>query len=195
MTQTEGAPRTPHTIDVEPTNMVERMIVNIAKVLSLGYVLSIAVTIYDIAMDKLASPTVWVYDVVTTAIAVSFVIGGSWALQRHEHIRITALFDRYPERRRRMFDAIGYAGALVYLFVVMWFSWRLASEAVITWEVGGSAWAQPTPVVVKVSMFLGTLLMLVQGGMNLRKVLLGAGPTPWWATASPTGSPVAWVPT
>ena len=183
MTQTEGAPRPPHTIDVEPTNMVERMIVNIAKVLSLGYVLSIAVTIYDIAMDKLATPTVWVYDVVTTAIAVSFVIGGSWALQRHEHIRITALFDRYPERRRRMFDAIGYAGALVYLFVVMWFSWRLASEAVITWEVGGSAWAQPTPVVVKVSMFLGTLLMLVQGGMNLRKVLVGAGPTPWWVKA------------
>jgi tripartite ATP-independent transporter DctM subunit len=183
MTQTEGGPRPPHTIDVAPTNMVERMIVNIAKVLSLGYVLSIAVTIYDIAMDKLATPTVWVYDVVTTAIAVSFVIGGSWALQRHEHIRITALFDRYPERRRRMFDAIGYAGALVYLFVVMWFSWRLASEAVITWEVGGSAWAQPTPVVVKVSMFLGTLLMLVQGGMNLRKVLVGAGPTPWWVKA------------
>ena len=154
------------------------MIANIGKVLSLGYVLSIAATIYDIAMDKLATPTVWVYDVVTTAIAVSFVIGGSWALQRREHIQITALFDRYPTRTRQICDAIGYAGALVYLFVVMWFSWRLASEAVITWEVGGSAWAQPTPVVVKVSMLLGTLLMVVQGGINLRKVMADLGPAP-----------------
>jgi tripartite ATP-independent transporter DctM subunit len=178
MAQTEQPPLVPTSADVTPTNAMERMIANIGKLLSLGYVLSIAVTIYDIVMDKLATPTVWVYDVVTTAIAVSFVIGGSWALQRREHIRITALFDRYPERARRICDAIGYAGSLVYLFVVMWFSWRLASESVMTWEVGGSAWAQPTPVVVKVSMFLGTLLMIVQGGINLRKVLADLGPAP-----------------
>lgn len=161
-----------------PAQLAERLIASIGKLLSLGYLLSIAVTIYDVAMDKFAVPTVWVYDVVTTAIAVSFVIGGSWALQRREHIQITALFDRYPLRAQRMCDAMGYAGALVYLFVVMWFSWRLASEAVITWEVGGSAWAQPTPVVVKVSMFLGTLLMIVQGGINLRKVLTDLAPVP-----------------
>lgn len=166
------------TPDFAPTNAMERLVVNVGKVLSFGYAVSILVTIYDVAMDKLATPTIWVYDVVTTAIAVSFVIGGSWALQRREHIQITALFDRYPEQRKRAFDAIGYAGSLIYLFVVMWFSWRLASEAVSIWEVGGSAWAQPTPVVVKVSMFLGTLLMIVQGGINLRKVLADLGPTP-----------------
>ncbi|MFM8989684.1 MAG: TRAP transporter small permease subunit, partial [Alphaproteobacteria bacterium] len=109
------------TPDFLPKGTVERAIVSIGKVLSLGYALSIAVTIYDVACDKLATPTIWVYDVVTTAIAVSFLVGGSWALQRREHIQITALFDRYPERRKRMFDAIGYAGSLVYLFVVMWF--------------------------------------------------------------------------
>jgi len=170
--------------DFTPTNMMERIVVNVAKVLSFGYVLSIVVTIYDVAMDKLATPTIWVYDVVTTAIAVSFVIGGSWALQRREHIQITALFDRYKPRTKQTFDAISYAGALIYLFVVMWFSWRLASEAVMTWEVGGSAWAQPTPVVVKVSMFLGTLLMIIQGGINLRKVLADLGPIPLLAKAS-----------
>ena len=170
--------------DFTPTNMMERIVVNVAKVLSFGYGLSIVVTIYDVAMDKLATPTIWVYDVVTTAIAVSFVIGGSWALQRREHIQITALFDRYKPRTKQTFDAISYAGALIYLFVVMWFSWRLASEAVMTWEVGGSAWAQPTPVVVKVSMFLGTLLMIIQGGINLRKVLADLGPMPLLAKAS-----------
>jgi tripartite ATP-independent transporter DctM subunit len=188
-------PQAPHASHDASIRWIERMIVNIGKVLSLGYVLSIAATIYEVVMDKLGVPTVWVYDVVTTAIAVSFVIGGSWALQRREHIRITALFDRYPARTQHICDAIGYAGSLVYLFVVMWFSWRLASEAVITWEVGGSAWAQPTPVVVKVSMLLGTLLMIVQGGLNLRKVMVDLGPAPLVVKAAFAGAAllVVWL--
>ena len=36
------------------------------------------------------------------------------------------------------------------------------------WEVGGSAWAQPTPVVVKVAMVLGAALMIVQMISNIR---------------------------
>jgi tripartite ATP-independent transporter DctM subunit len=157
--------------DLAPRNDIERWIVNFAKALSLAYALSIAVTIFDVTNDILDTPTIWVYDVVTTAIAVAFLIGGSYALQRREHIQITALYDRYPARVRLICDAIGYAGSLVYFFVVMWFSWRLARDAVLDWEVGGSAWGKPTPVVVKISMLLGALLMIVQGIVNLRYVL------------------------
>ncbi|MFM8989683.1 MAG: TRAP transporter large permease subunit, partial [Alphaproteobacteria bacterium] len=54
----------------------------------------------------------------------------------------------------------------------------------LDWEVGGSAWAQPTPVVVKVSMLLGTLLMIFQGAINLRRILAELGETPWQVKAS-----------
>jgi hypothetical protein len=43
----------------------------------------------------------------------------------------------------------------------------MARISVTDWEVGGSAWAQPTPVVVKVSMVLGVLLMIVQMISNI----------------------------
>ncbi|MEY4678833.1 MAG: hypothetical protein RLZZ276_482, partial [Pseudomonadota bacterium] len=52
------------TPDFAPTNAMERIVVNVGKVLSFGYAVSILVTIYDVAMDKLATPTIWVYDVV-----------------------------------------------------------------------------------------------------------------------------------
>ena len=58
-------------------NAVDRAIEAIAKALSYSFALSIVVTIYDVIADvAFSAPTVWVYDVVTTAIAVAFLIGG-----------------------------------------------------------------------------------------------------------------------
>ena len=74
-----------------PTNVVDRTIVGISKVLSGAFALSVIVTIYDVICDLVGTPTISVYDVVTSAIAVAFLIGGSYALQRREHIQISAL--------------------------------------------------------------------------------------------------------
>ncbi len=164
--------------DVTPKNAVDRMVVGIAKALSVTYALSIVVTIFDVGSDVLATPTIWVYDVVTTAIAVAFLFGGSYAMQRREHIQITALYDQYPPRLKLLCDAMAYAGTLIYFFVFAWLSWRLARDSVIDWEVGGSAWAQPTPVVVKVSMLLGSVLIIVQAFANLRTILRTLGGIP-----------------
>ncbi|MCC7274253.1 MAG: TRAP transporter large permease subunit [Alphaproteobacteria bacterium] len=171
---TEAAPA----VDLAPRNAVDRFVVTTSKVLSVAYALSIVVTIYDVANDIAGSPTLWVYDVVTTAIAVAFVFGGSYALQRREHIQITAIYDRYSPRAKLLCDAVSYAATLIYFMVVAWFSWRLAHDSVVDWEVGGSAWAQPTPVVVKVSMFIGTALMIVQAFSNLGVVLRTLGRVP-----------------
>ena len=171
-----------------PQNTIDMLVILVGKVLSFGYLLSIVVTIFDVGSDILATPTIWVYDVVTTAIAVAFVFGGSWALQRREHIQITALYDRYPNQAKLICDAIGYAGTLIYFLVFAWFSYRLARDAVFDngvfkLEVGGSAWAAPTPTIVKVSMFLGALLIVFQGISNMRQVLreLGRVPLVVWA--------------
>ena len=150
-------------------NAVDRAIEGIARLLSYSFALSIVVTIYDVIRDVVFhSPTVWVYDVVTTAIAVSFLVGGSYALMRREHIRITALYDRYSRRTRLRCDIVTSVLAIVYLAAFGWFAYNMASLSVADWEVGGSAWAQPTPVIVKVSMVLGALLMIVQMISNIR---------------------------
>ena len=161
----------PHT---EPTdkNLVDRTIETISKVLSYSFALSIVVTIYDVLRDVLFhSPTIWVYDVVTTAIAVAFLIGGSYALMRREHIRITAIWARFSHKTRLRCDIATCLLTIVYLAAFAWFAFDMARISVTDWEVGGSAWAQPTPVVVKVSMVLGALLMIVQMISNVRRDL------------------------
>ena len=150
-------------------NLVDRAIEAISKVLSYGFGLSILVTVYDVIADVIfRSPTVWVYDVVTTAIAVAFLIGGSYALMRREHIRITVIYDRLSRRARLVCDLITSLLAMVYFAAFAWFAYNMASLSVEDWEVSGSAWAQPTPVVVKVAMVIGALLMIVQMLANIR---------------------------
>lgn len=150
-------------------NVVDRSIEAISRALSYSFALSVVVTIYDVVRDVLFnSPTVWVYDVVTTAIAVAFLIGGSYALMRREHIRITAVYDRYSSRTRLRCDIVGSLLALIYFAAFAWSAFRMAHISVADWEVGGSAWGQPTPVVVKVAMVLGVALMVVQMLSNIR---------------------------
>src|SRR5689334_11850946 len=140
----------PHTEPIDK-NIVDRTIEITSKVLSYSFALSIVVTIYDVLQDVFFNaPTVWVYDVVTTAIAVAFLIGGSYALMRRDHIRITAIYARFSARTRVLCDILTSVLALVYLAAFAWFAFDMARLAVTDWEVGGSAWAQPTPVVVKV---------------------------------------------
>jgi TRAP-type mannitol/chloroaromatic compound transport system permease small subunit len=161
----------PHTEPVDK-NIVDRAIEIVSKALSWAFALSIVVTIYDVVCDVLLhSPTIWVYDVVTTAIAVAFLIGGSYALMRREHIRITAVYVRFSHRTRLLCDIATSLLALIYLAAFAWFSFDMARTSVIDWEVGGSAWAQPTPVVVKIAMVLGAVLMIVQMASNIRRDL------------------------
>jgi len=150
-------------------NLVDRAIAAISKALSYGFGLSILVTVYDVVADVVFhSPTVWVYDVVTTAIAVAFLIGGSYALMRREHIRITVIHDRLSRRARLICDLVTSVLAMAYFGAFAWFAYNMASLSVEDWEVSGSAWAQPTPVVVKVAMVIGALLMIVQMLANIR---------------------------
>jgi len=156
-------------IATDEKNFIDRYIETIAKVLSYGFALSIIVTIYDVLADLIyRSPTVWVYDVVTTAIAVAFLVGGSYALMRREHIRITALYERFSRRTQLRCDIVSSVLAIVYLAAFAWFAHSMAWLSVTDWEVSGSAWAQPTPIVVKMSMLCGALLMIVQMLSNIR---------------------------
>lgn len=150
------------------STIVDRAIEAISSALAWCFALAVAATIYDVVCDVVfRAPTIWVYDLVTTAIAVAFLIGGSLALRRREHIRITVIYDRFPRRVQLVCDVVTSILAIVYLVSFAWFSWNMAAISVRNWELGGSVWAQPTPVVVKLAMLTGAGLMIVQMISNI----------------------------
>jgi TRAP-type C4-dicarboxylate transport system permease small subunit len=81
---------------------------------------------------------------------------------------IAVVYDRFSSRTRLRCDVVTSLLAIVYFVAFAWFAFNMARLSVTDWEVGGSAWAQPTPVVVKVAMVLGAALMIVQMISNIR---------------------------
>ncbi|MES1264161.1 MAG: TRAP transporter small permease subunit [Variovorax sp.] len=86
-------------------------------------------------------------------------------------MRLSAVFYRFSRKTQFRCEIVSSILALVYLGAFLWFSFNMAKLSVEDWEVGGSVWAQPTPVVVKVSMVLGAVLMIVQMISNIRSDL------------------------
>jgi len=140
----------------------------LSKYLSFVYIIAILVTVYDVILDVLfKDPTVWVYDVVTTLIAVAFLIGGSYALGKREHIRITAIYDHFSSHNKLICDLFTSVLTIFYLIAFSYFAFKMAFISVMNWELGGSVWQQPTPVVVKVALFIGGILMILQVISNI----------------------------
>src|SRR4051812_49992715 len=111
-----------------PRNGVDRAIEAIARLLSYSFALSIVVTIYDVICDVVFhSPTIWVYDVVTTAIAVSFLIGGFFFPVGRAQNPLSSPFFRFFPRPRPRGVIVMSVRALFFFGGFCWFGFNIGS--------------------------------------------------------------------
>jgi C4-dicarboxylate transporter, DctQ subunit len=157
----------------QPPFWIDRLVAGLARALSYLFGIVVVLSCWDIFLDvAFDSPTIWVYESVTTMIAVAFLIGGAYALQRDAHIRVTPVYDRMPPMMRRVVDILWLLGMQVYIGAFAWFSWDWAYQSVVTGETSGTPWNTYTPVVVKCAMLLGCVLLMLQGLANLWREIL-----------------------
>jgi TRAP-type mannitol/chloroaromatic compound transport system permease small subunit len=167
-------PHDPLLPDEPPAELfwIDRLTIGVARVLSYLFGIVVLLSCWDIFLDiTFDSPTIWVYEAVTTMIAVAFLMGGAYALQENAHIRVTPVYDRMPPRMRRVVDILWLIGLQVYMGTFAWFCWRWAFQSVLTGETSGTPWNTYTPVVVKCAMFAGAALLMLQGLANLWREL------------------------
>jgi TRAP-type mannitol/chloroaromatic compound transport system permease small subunit len=102
--------------------------------------------------------------------ATCFLLGGAYALQQGQHIRITFVYDLMPARVRRLLDLFGLGLGLIYLLALGWFSGMQAVTSISIIEKSGRAWNVPMPMVIRTAFFLGTALFALQAVAELVKV-------------------------
>ncbi len=108
------------------------------------------------------SPTIWVHDTTIMMSATCFLLGGAYALERRDHIRITFLYDMMSPALRRWCDRLTLTLTLIYLAALLWFVAKQAWQSILLVEMSGRAWDFPMPMVIRIAFFLGTLLLLLQ---------------------------------
>ena len=106
--------------------------------------------------------------------ATCFLFGGAYALERREHIRMTAVYELMPRRLQRACDVLALLLTLAYLLGLGWFAGVQAVRSIGIMEMSGRAWNFPMPVVIRTAFFLGTALLALQAAANLVALLRGS---------------------
>lgn len=141
------------------------------------FLIAVFASVYEVAADfAFGAPTIWVHDLTIILCSACFLLGGAYAMQRREHIRITVLYDYFPESVKRRADILGLALALFYMALLSYFATTAAIESIGLVERSGRAWDFPMPMVVRISFSLGSLLLTVQIASHLFDLVRGREP-------------------
>lgn len=129
------------------------------------FLIAAVLTCVEVVSDAFFdSPTIWVHDSTIMLCATAFLIGGAYAMQRNEHIRINVVYDLFSERVRWWCDLITYGLTTIYVAVLSAIAGVQAAESIRLIERSGRAWDFPMPMVVRTMLFVGAALLLLQTG-------------------------------
>jgi TRAP-type mannitol/chloroaromatic compound transport system permease small subunit len=127
------------------------------------FLIAAGLTCFEVLMDWVfRAPTIWVHDTTIMMSATCFLLGGAYALERRDHIRITFLYDMMSSTLRCWCDRLTLTLTLIYLAALLWFVAKQAWQSVMLVEMSGRAWDFPMPMVIRLAFFLGTCLLLLQ---------------------------------
>ena len=163
-------PATPSGRAVEPPlpTLVDRLSRRLGEAACWLFLVAAAISVYEVFMDSVfRAPSVWVHDSTIMLCATGFMLGGAYAMQRREHVRITVVYDHMSPRVQRWCDLVTLSLALIYVWALAWFTGLQATESISIMERSGRAWDFPMPMVIRTAFFAGAILLAIQTVANL----------------------------
>lgn len=121
----------------------------------------IGVMFYSIFSKSFANPAIWTLEMAQFLMVAYFLLGGAYALQQGEHVRMDLFYSRWSPRTRAIVDLCTVGLLLVYLGFLLYGGLSSTLYALEYNETSYSAWS-PRMAPIKVIMCLGVLLMLLQ---------------------------------
>ncbi len=131
--------------------------------LSYGYAIVAALTLFEVGARYIFnSPTQWSVEVVIFIAALHYIFGGAQAAADESHIRITAVYDRLSPRLRYALTILERLITIAVCGLVGLWAFYQARFSLKINEHSGSNWNPPTPMIIKVAVCIGVVLMGLQ---------------------------------
>ncbi|MCB1448247.1 MAG: TRAP transporter small permease subunit [Rhizobiaceae bacterium] len=113
-------------------------------------------------------PANWTLESAQFAMAAYFMLGGAFAMQTGDHVRMDLFYSSWSLRRRAAMDVLTAVALITYLAFMLYGGLSSTTYAIQYGEKSFTAWA-PYMWPIKVTMTFGILLMLLQSVANLIK--------------------------
>src|SRR5690606_33398579 len=121
----------------------------------------IGVLFYSIFSKSFADPAIWTLEMAQFLMVAYFLLGGAYALQQGDHVRMDLFYGRWSPRKRAIVDLCTVGFLLVDLGFVLCGGISSTLYALGYRATGYAAWS-PQMAPIKVVMCIGLLPMLLQ---------------------------------
>ena len=126
------------------------------------------ILLYSSVSKAFLLPANWTLESAQFAMAAYFMLGGAFAMQTGDHVRMDLFYSGWSLRRRAAVDVVTAIALITYLGFLLYGGISSTTYAIQYGEKSYSAWA-PYMWPIKVVMTFGALLMLLQALSNLIK--------------------------
>ena len=128
----------------------------------------LGVLLYSSIGKTFFTPAAWTLESAQFLMVAYFLLGGAYAMQLGDHVRMDLLYGRWQPRTRAWVDAVTILFLLFYLVVLLYGGLSSTHYAFEYDETSYSAWS-PRMAPIKVLMVVGIALMLLQALAQLFK--------------------------
>ncbi len=123
---------------------------------------SLLIVVEAIRRYAFDSPTIYGLELTIFLCAITYLMGGAYALKLGAHVRVDILYSRWSPRTKAIVDLVSAPLFFGSVGVLFWWGGNWAIKAIAEGYTTSSVWA-PTIWPVRMAIPLGALLLILQG--------------------------------
>jgi len=136
------------------------------------YFILALITCYEVVMRYLFNaPTMWAFELVMLLCGIVWMMSVGYVTQQKGHIGITVLFVLAPRRAQWYLELFADVAGLLATATLAYACWPLMHDALTMYELSGTSFNSPAPMIAKSAVFLGASMYAVQLLVNLLRHL------------------------
>ena len=137
-------------------------------------VAAVTIITFEVVMRYVFNrPTNWGHESMTLIFGMQYILCGAYAHWAKAHVRVDVVYQALSARNKARMDALTSLLFFFYVGIMTYTGWFFYWQSQVIWEHSFTEWG-PSLYPVKFTVFLGPLMLLLQGLANfLRDVALG----------------------
>ena len=152
-------------------SFVDAMNYRVGRVAMYGIFVLVGVLMWSSISKTFFNPSMWTLEIAQFAMVAYYILGGPYSIQMGANVRMDLLYGSWPSRKKMWVDSFTIFCLIFYLGVMLYGAYDSTAYSFKYNERSPTAW-RPYLWPIKVTMFVGILLMLLQSFSELMKDIL-----------------------